>query len=176
MDFQLSIARHYLAVGVEIVGMGDDLGTQSRLLLSPKILETFLIPEYKRLFELYKRHGVLISFHSCGHIQPLLSMFIDLGVDILNPVQASANDLNGLRAATKGKMALMGGVSSATIVSGPPEAIREEVAQRMWQLGRDGGYFCSPDQGMPWPDAHIQALQDAVEELGRYPLVEAREQ
>ena len=50
MDFQLSIARHYLAVGVEIVGMSDDLGTQRGLLLSPEILNTFLVPEYKRFF------------------------------------------------------------------------------------------------------------------------------
>jgi uroporphyrinogen decarboxylase len=113
---------------------------------------------------------VLINFHSCGHVLPLLDMFMDLGVDILNPIQASANDLDTLRAATTSRMALMGGISSATIVSGPPVAIRAEVAQRLWQLGRNGGYFCGPDQGMPWPDAHIRALTDAVEELGHYPL------
>jgi len=172
MDFQLGIAKHYLAVGVEMVGMSDDLGTQHGLLLSPEILETFLVPEYRRLFDLYKNRSVLVNFHSCGHIQPLVKMFINLGVDILNPVQASANNLDALRAATQGKIALMGGVSSATIVSGPPKAIRAEVAQRLRQLGRDGGYFCGPDQGMPWPDAHIQALYDAVEELGHYPLAQ----
>jgi len=67
-------------------------------------------------------------------------------------------------------MALQGGVSSATIVAGPVEAIRTEVAERLRQLGRDGGYFCGPDQGMPWPEPHIQALHDAVDDLGRYPL------
>jgi uroporphyrinogen-III decarboxylase len=91
-------------------------------------------------------------------------------VDILNPIQATANDLDELRHITQGRMALQGGVSSATIVSGPVEAIRREVAQRIWQLGRDGGYFCCPDQGMLWPDEHIQAMRAAVEELGRYPL------
>ena len=75
-----------------------------------------------------------------------------------------------IRHATQGRMALQGGVSSATIVSGPVEAIRREVAQRLWQLGRDGGYFCGPDQGMPWPEAHIRALHNAVDDLGAYPL------
>jgi uroporphyrinogen decarboxylase len=173
MNFQLDIAKHYLAAGVEMVGMSDDLGTQRGLLLSPELLETFFIPEYKRLFDVYRSQGVLINFHSCGHIQPLVNMFIDLGVNILNPIQASANNLDKLRAATMGKIALMGGVKSSTIVDGPPEAIRTEVAQRVWQLGRDGGYFCGPDQGMPWSDAHIQALHDAVDELGRYPLINA---
>jgi len=50
------------------------------------------------------------------------------------------------------------------------EAIRAEVKERLWQLGREGGYFCGPDQGMPWPEEHIEALHRAVEELGVYPL------
>lgn len=170
MDFQLGIARHYLAVGVEMVSMGDDLGTQQGLLLSPEIIHGFLVPEYQRLFGLYQAHGVLVNFHSCGHITPILETLMDLGVDILNPIQATANDLDQVRRLTQGRMALQGGVRSATIVSGPLEAIRAEAAQRLWQLGREGGYFCGPDQGMPWPEAHIQALYDAVEELGRYPL------
>ena len=170
MDFQLGIARHYLAAGVEMVSMGDDLGTQKGLLLSPEIVHEFLVPEYRRLFDLYKAHGVLVNFHSCGHIVPILETWIDLGVDILNPIQATANDLDQVRCLTQGRMALQGGVRSATVMSGPVEAIRTEVAQRLWQLGREGGYFCGPDQGMPWPEAHIRALYEAAEELGRYPL------
>ena len=170
MDFQLGIARHYLDLGVEMVGMSDDLGTQSGLLLSPELIRAFLVPEYQRLFALYKSRRVLVNFHSCGHIEPALDMFMNLGVDILNPLQATANDLASVRRKTAGRMALQGGVSSALIVAGPPSAIREEVRRRLWQLGRDGGYFCRPDQGMPWPEAHFQALQDAVEEFGQYPL------
>ena len=170
MDFHLGIACHYVEVGVEMVAMTDDLGTQRGLLLSPQVVNEFLVPEYSRLFAFYKERGVLVNFHSCGHILPLIDTFAALGVDILNPAQATANDLDELRRRTQGRMALLGGVSSATVVSGPVEAIRAEVAQRLWQLGRDGGYFCAPDQGMPWPEAHIRAVHDAVRELGTYPL------
>jgi len=69
-------------------------------------------------------------------------------------------------------MALQGGIRSGLIVRGPAGSIREEVVRRMWQLGRNGGYFCGPDQSMPWPAEHIQALYQAVEELGQYPLQE----
>jgi uroporphyrinogen decarboxylase len=170
MDFQLGVAQHYLKAGIEMAGLGDDLGTQSGLLLSPEILQEFLVPEYRRLFALYREHGVLIGFHSCGHIAPILEMFMDLGVNVLNPVQATANDLDEVRRRTQGRMALQGGVSSAVVVAGPPERIREEVRLRIRQLGREGGYFCGPDQGMPWPEEHIRALREAVEEFGRYPL------
>ena len=170
MDFQLGIARHYLKIGVEMVQLGDDLGSQSRLLLSPRLIHEFLVPEYRRLCNLYREQGVLINFHSCGHITPLLETFIALGINILNPIQASANDLDEVRRITQGRMALQGGVRSATVVSGPQEAIRMETIERMYQLGRQGGYFCFPDQCMPWPEEHYQALEETVEELGRYPL------
>jgi uroporphyrinogen decarboxylase len=170
MDFQLAIARHYLEVGIEIASLGDDLGTQRGLLLPPEILHDLFVPEYRRLFGLYRRHGVVITFHSCGHVTSILDVFMDLGVDVLNPVQATANDLDEVRRITQGRMALQGAVSSATVVSGPVSAIRREVAQRLWQLGREGGYFCGPDQGMPWPKEHIDALHEAVDEMGRYPL------
>jgi len=67
-------------------------------------------------------------------------------------------------------MALQGAVSTGTIMAGPAEAIEAEVRQRLWQLGRDGGYFCGPDQGMPFPKAHIEAFRQALEDHGRYPL------
>jgi len=176
MDFQLGIARHYMNLGVEMVGMSDDLGTQCGLLLSPSLINEFLVPEYRRLFAFYKPKGVLVNFHSCGHIEPVLDVFMHLGVDILNPVQATANDLDLVRSRTEGRMALQGGISSGLVASGPISAIRREVHRRIWQLGRHGGYFCSPDQGMPWPEENIQALRGAVAEFGQYPLREPQQE
>ena len=173
MDFQLGVARHYLKVGIEVAFFSEDLGTQQGLLLSPEIVHEFFVPEYRRLFDLYKQNGVLINFHSCGHITPLLELFIELGIDVLNPVQSSANDLAEVRRITQGRMALQGGVSSGLLVSGPAEAIRQEVRRCLWVLGREGGYFCGPDQGMPWPKEHIDAYTQALEEFGAYPLREA---
>jgi len=170
MDFQLGIAAHYLKLGIAIAGLGDDLGTQRGPLLGPDIVEEFLVPEYERLFSLYRERGALIAFHSCGKIDWMLDTFMRLGVDILNPIQASANDLGGVRAVTQGRMALQGGISTKILMDGPPERIEDEVRRRIWQLGRDGGYFCSPDQGMPFPKAHSEALQQAVERFGKYPL------
>lgn len=170
MDFQLGIARHYLTEGIEYAALGDDLGTQAGPLLGPEIVNEFLIPEYERLLGLYKEHGVLIGFHSCGRVESVLETFMALGVDVLNPVQATANDLEMVRSVTQGRMALQGAVSTATIMAGPPERIVDEVRRRLWRLGRDGGYFCGPDQGLPFPARHIDALRRAVETYGRYPL------
>lgn len=170
MDFQLGIAQHYVRAGIEVAGTGDDLGSQTKLLFSPRILQEFFIPEYRRLHRFYRERGIIITRHCCGHVEPILETFIDLGVDVLDPVQATANDLGRVRRITQGRMALSGGVSTGLIMAGPLERIRAEVRRRMWELGRDGGYFCGPDQGMPFPEAHIRALRQTVEEYGRYPL------
>lgn len=170
MDFQLGIARHYIEVGIELANLGDDLGSQRGLLFSPQILREFFVAEYRRLISFYKERGVFIGFHSCGHVEPVLDVFMDLGVDILNPVQAMANELDAVREKTRGRMALQGGVSTHTIMLGPVEKIRKETRLRLWQLGRGGGYFCGPDQGLPFPEEHIAALRETVEEYGVYPV------
>ena len=170
MDFQLGIAKHYIKLGIEFAALGDDLGTQRGPLMSPKIINEFFVPEYERLFGRYKEENTLIGFHSCGSIQPFIDILVELGVDVLNPTQATANDLDQIRAITNGRMALQGGVSSATIMDGPVERIAEEVRLRLWQLGKNGGYFCGADQGMPYPREHIAAVGEAIRKYGRYPL------
>ena len=55
-------------------------------------------------------------------------------------------------------------------MEGPPERIRQEVRSRIRQLGAQGGYVCQPDQGMPYPAEHLEALRDAVKQYGKYPL------
>ena len=168
MDFQMGIARHYIDVGVEMVFCSDDLGTQRSLLMSEEIINEFLLPEYRRLFSFYRQHGVLIHFHSCGHIEPLLDTFIDLGIDILNPMQATANNIENVIKKTYGKMAINGAISTAVLSDGPIDAIKEHVAHTIEVLGKNGGYFCSPDQHMPLPDENVAAMHEALAEHRGY--------
>jgi len=170
MDFQLGMARHYLDAGIEFAGLSDDLGTQQGPLLGPVLVREFLVPEYRRLFRLYKDRGVRIVFHSCGNIEWALPMFMELGVDILNPVQATANNLAEVRRLTQGRMALQGGVSTGLIMEGPVTRIQRAVQEAIRLLGPEGGYFCAPDQGMPFPKEHVDAFHAAVETFGRYPV------
>jgi uroporphyrinogen decarboxylase len=168
MDFQLGIARHYLKCGVKIAYLADDLGTQNSLLLGRGIVEEFLVPEYRRLFALYKQHDVIMFFHSCGHVEPILDVFMELGVDVLNPIQATANNPERVRAATDGKMALCGGVSTDVVMKGPADAIDKAVADAIAILGKNGGYFCQPDQSMPFPPENMNAFHTAVNRHGGY--------
>ena len=71
-----------------------------------------------------------------------------------------------------GRLALMGGISSGLLMEGPDSRIREAVREAIRIAGRRGGYFCTPDQGMPYPPAHLEAYWQAVEDYGRYPAPE----
>jgi uroporphyrinogen decarboxylase len=169
MDFQLGIARHYARLGIELALLGDDLGTQRGPLLGPRIVEGFLCPEYERLFAFYRQRGLLTRFHSCGNVASVVPMFLDLGWT--SSTRCRPRPTTSTRCAAPRRAGWRhGGVSSATVMAGPPEKIAAEARQRMWQLGRDGGYFCAPDQGMPYPPKHLAALHAAVEQYGRYPL------
>ena len=170
MDFQLGIAKHYIKSGVEIVFMGDDLGTQKSLLIGKEKLYKFFVPEYRRLFDFYRQHGVLISFHSCGHVEPVIDMFMELGVNVLNPVQATANDIVKIRTATEGKMAINGAVSTEIILNGSVSDVEAAVKNAIKTLGKNGGYFCSPDQYMTFPKENIDVFYETVDKYGKYPL------
>lgn len=163
MDFQLSVAEHYVRAGVEFVSMSDDLGMQHTLLMDRAMIEDFFVPEYKRLFDFYKKKNVKISFHSCGKITDLIPVFIGLGVDVLNPVQASANDFVLLKKLCEKKIALHGGVSSAVIAGGTREEIFAGVKKSIGILGEKGGYFCAIDQGMPFPPGNLGYFHEAYD-------------
>jgi len=167
MDFQLGIAKHYVKCGVELVLLGDDLGTQKSLIIGEELLYEFFVPEYRRLINYYKEQGIIISFHSCGHIEPLLDMFIELGINVLNPIQATANNLAYVREKTDNKMALLGGVSTKLVMDGSIEEIEIAVKDAIYLLGKNGGYFCAPDQSMPFPKEKITAFHKAVDYYGK---------
>ncbi len=170
MDFQVSIAQEYLSLGVEMVKFGDDLGGQRNALFSHQIFEEFILPEYQRLFNLYRENDILIYFHSCGKIESFIDDFLRLGVNVLNPVQATANNLEMVREKTNGRIALEGGVNSAVVMHEGRQQIEEEVKKRILQLGKDGGYFCKPDQVMPYPQENMDAFINAVNTYGKFPL------
>ena len=172
IDFQLGIAEQYLALRPELAQLGDDLGTQLGPFIAPAAFRRYLKPRYARLISLYKSQGVLVEFHSCGNVLGLVDDFIDLGIDLLNPVQPRAiGDLALLRAKTQGRIALKGGVDTQyTLTLGTPAEVRAEVRERIRVLGPDGGYICGPDQTIPMPDANLDALDQSIAEYGRYPI------
>jgi uroporphyrinogen decarboxylase len=159
----------YLELGVDAITFSEDLGTQRALMISPALFREFLLPEYVYCFENVLRAGKLVYFHSCGCVEDIAGDLAAIGVGILNPVQARANDLRRVKRDTAGRMALLGGIDTALLAAGTPAQVRESVAQTMAILKPGGGWVCAPDQSLPGiPEENMDALWRAAAELGRY--------
>jgi uroporphyrinogen decarboxylase len=170
-DYNLAIFERYLELGVDGVGFSEDLGTQRALMVSPLQFREFLKPEYARAFAPVKAAGKLVNFHSCGCVQDIVPDLIDVGVDILNPIQARANDLALVKERAQGTLALQGGIDTQhVLMRGTPDKVEAEVKRVLSILAPGGGYIIGPDQGMPFPPENIEALWRAAERWGTYPL------
>lgn len=170
-DYNIRVFERYLELGVDAISFSEDLGSQRALMMSPAIFREFILPEYRRCFAGVLAAGKVVRFHSCGCVQHIVSDLAGIGVTMLNPVQARANDLARMKAdAAAGHMALEGGVDSHLLVVGTPEQVRSETLRVMSILAPGGGYVLGPDQGMLWPAENYQAMVETARRYGRYPL------
>lgn len=167
------------AVGdfIEWVEIGDDLGSQSGPLISPDTYRALLKPVHADLIRSVKSHpsGVRVMYHSCGSILPFLPDFVEIGVDILNPIQVAARGMDPavIKAEYGDQLCFLGGVDSQHLMpEGSPDEIRAEVRQRLQEMGPGGGYILAPSHniGDDVPLENILAFFDAAERFGAYPI------
>jgi uroporphyrinogen decarboxylase len=168
-DYARKVFDRYLELGVDAIHFSEDLGSQRALMMSPAMFREFILPEYVHCFENVLHAGRIVHFHSCGCVHAVAKDLAGIGVTILNPIQARANDLPRIKAATAGRMALDGGIDTAVLSSGTPADVRAEVIRVMDILKPGGGYICQPDQSIPGiPAENMQALWDTARAVGRY--------
>jgi len=154
-----------------ILCLGDDFATQRGLMLSPEQWRRFLKPRYARVFEVGKRAGKFVWFHSCGDITAVLPDLIDIGVDVWETVQLHALPLSPERLKREygQHLAFFGGVNTQRLPFAEPEDIQTEVCRCIEALGRGGGYICGPDHHIK-PDvsaANAVALFEAARAFRR---------
>ncbi len=155
-----------LDLGIDTLHVSEDLGTQQDLLLSPALFRRFLLPAYEACFEEVRQRGVMIDFHSCGAVEKIIPDLMAIGVDILNPVQVTANDRRRVKALVRGRMAVLGGIDSQVVHTGTPDEIRAEVhaAFAVWAPG--GGWIAAPDQVLTGaPAENVRVFWDSCREL-----------
>ncbi len=158
---------------IDILRAADDMGTQRGLIVSPEMFRTFVAPRLKKLADLAHSHGVKFMFHSCGAIRPLIEDLIEIGVDILDPLQAAAEGMNPqvLKDTYGTRICLHGGICTQFLLPrGTPDEVRGEVRRRLGILGKGGGYILAPCHVLQTdvPTDNILAMSDAGLEAGRY--------
>ena len=151
--------------GVQIIGFGDDFATQRDLLLSPTMWRAFCKEPLARLFSLGKRHGAYVFFHSCGAVRTVLPDLVEIGLDVLFPVQPNARgmDHRKLKAEYGDDLAFWGGIDVQHVLPfGKVEDVRRHVRERIEILGAEGGYILSSSHNLlkAFPLENILAMYD----------------
>jgi len=168
-------ALHEIGDLVDVVVEADDLGSQHSLLMSPRTYRTVIQPRHKRLFSFIKEQAsVKVFYHTCGAVRRLIPDLIEAGIDILNPVQISAADmdLRELKSEFGRDLVFWGGGVDTQGVLGtatPPE-IKDHVRQNIEALAPGGGFVFAAvhDIQANVPPENIMAMWEAWQEYGVY--------
>ncbi len=170
----LDEAGNYL----DLVLVGDDLGHQHGLIMSPKMYRDLVKPRHKKIYgDIHKRAPHLkVLYHSCGAIEPMIDDLIEVGVDILNPLQPLARGMESalLKKKYGDRICFHGGVDlqDAMAATGTLDDVRKEVETRLSAFAPGGGYIFAPAHNLQ-PDStpeKIVEMYDHAEKKGKYPI------
>jgi len=129
----------------EAVALSDDYGAQNAMLISPSDWRTLIKPHLARIYASAKERGRTVLHHSCGNVEPIVGDMIDIGLDILHPIQPEAMDIRRLKKKYGAHLTFCGGVPTQRLLaSAPPQEVRREVGRLKKEMGRGGGYILEP--------------------------------
>ena len=152
-----------------------DYGSQAGTLISPDLFRELYKPHYKKINDwIHENTEWKVMYHCCGSVVGFMDDYIDMGCDILNPVQLSAKDMDAqmLNARWGEKMVFWGGGtdSQKTLSFGKPEDVYEEVLHRLTILSKNGGYVFNPVHNIVSDTKvdNILAMFDAVHQFNKF--------
>ena len=153
---------------VHAVLIGDDIGSQRGLMISPDLVSRFVIPGAKRLIEIAHSYGVKIVYHSCGSIVEAIPQLIEAGVDVIHPIQAMAAGMQpeNLKSKFEGKVAFCGGVDTQDLL---PYSTPEQVAAKVRELRTvfPTGLIVSPSHEALQADVPAENVKALFDEAGK---------
>ena len=174
LDLCKTLMGHFLdelGDNVDIIKIGDDLGTQENLMISPTMYRNMLKPIHAEFIAFIKsRTKAKVFFHTDGDVFNLIEDFIEMGIDILNPIQTSAgrmSNLSLLKETFGDRIIFCGGIDTQKILPfGTPDEVRKEVKRVSEILGEGGGYIMSSVHTImnDVPPENILAMVQAVED------------
>jgi uroporphyrinogen decarboxylase len=152
---------------IDIFWIGEDLGTQNGLLISPKTFRKLIFDKLRQLCELGHRYGARVMMHSCGSTRALWPDLIEAGVDIYDTIQPEAADMDpaSLKEEFGDRICFHGTISTQkTLPFGTPADVAAQVRQRIATVGRNGGFIVAPSHNIQpdTPVENILTLYDTV--------------
>jgi len=176
LAFNEAVALKAVQSGADIIWLGDDVGIQHAMLISPELWRKYLKPRYERIIAALKlaKPDLYVAFHSDGYIEPIIDDFVEIGLDILNSLQPDSNDLGAIKKRYGRNLSFWGSVDVQHVLPfGTAEEVVHEVRLRIEQLAAHGGFImCSSNGIEPSPRVvdNLFTYYWALDKYGRYPL------
>jgi uroporphyrinogen decarboxylase len=145
--YHLTAAKKLVELGVDMIWIGDDVGAQERMLISPKHWRRYLKPRLANFIAELKAINpqVKVAYHSDGNIYPIIPELVEIGLDVLNPVQPACMDPAQLKKEFGDRLCFWGSVDEQhTLPFGAPEQVEAEIRTRLKTIGKDGGLIIGP--------------------------------
>lgn len=172
-DIQCQIAAKAAASGADMVVFGDDVGTQKALMMGEEIWRQWIKPATAATIAAAKAVSpqVLAMYHSDGVIDPIIPELIEVGVDILNPIQPECMDPVAIKRQYGDRLSFYGTIGTQSVMPfGTPQQVRDTVARMIETVGKGGGLTVAPthmlEPDVPWEN--IEAFVQAVRDFGNY--------
>ncbi len=161
---------------IDIIQVGDDLGTQDACQISPATYKKMIYPYHKKVYQAIHDHPTHphIFLHSCGSIEPLIGDLIDAGIEILNPVQTSAKGMDPVNLKKKygNDLTFWGGgcETQSTLPNGSPDEVAEEVKKRIDIFAPGGGFVFNQIHNIQAniPPQNVEAMFETAFAYGKY--------
>jgi len=169
-EFACSKAEAYTEAGLDILSLGDDIGTQNSLMIDIVTWEKWLKPRLKKVIDTARKikPEILIFYHSCGYITPFIGKLIEAGVDIINPVQPECMSFDEIHNKYGDRVSFWGTLGTQQLLPyGTPEEVRNVTFSRLEKCRSGGGIVIGPthmvEPEVPWEN--LAAIKDAANEF-----------
>ncbi len=162
-------AKLYVEAGVEVLFIGDDIGMQHSTMMSEALYTEWLKPRQKRLIDEVRKVNpdVVVFYHSCGLIMPFIPHLIEVGIDVLNPIQTECMDFQTIYDMYADRLCFHGTIGTQKLMPfGTPQDVRDEVFRHLDIASKKGGLFVAPthllEPEVPWANilAYAEACRD----------------
>ncbi|OGO66914.1 MAG: hypothetical protein A2029_13120 [Chloroflexi bacterium RBG_19FT_COMBO_47_9] len=167
--YHMIVTQHLVRLGVDMIWLGDDVGSQNSMLMSPKMWRAYLKPPMAELIASLRAINphIKIAYHTDGVVYPIIPELIEIGVDVLNPIQPMAMDPVKLKDSYGDRLCFWGSMDiQQTLPFGSPHDVKQEVLTRLETIGRDGGLLIGPTHNLQLdtPLENFWAMIDTIQQ------------
>jgi uroporphyrinogen decarboxylase len=169
--YNLATLARMVETAPDGIFISDDYGLQRSLMMSPSDWREFIKPRLRRLLEAAQARGLVTMLHSCGCVAQIVPDLVELGLDILHPIQPEALDILALKREYGRDLTFCGGIGTQQVLPrGAPEEVRAEVLRVADAMGAGGGYILEPGITLQAdvPLENLLALVEAARDYRRY--------